>query len=136
MTAQTLIILGALIFGVLGIIHLVYTFFTTKFAPRDPEVAPLMQQTTLRLTRETTVWNAWIGFNASHSLGAILFAVLYLLLAGRHMESLIQDHSLVWIAVAFSMAYLYLAWRYWFRIPLIGIAAAAACFLVSAILLS
>jgi len=66
---KILIIIGASIFGILGTMHLLYTFFTNKFTARNQHVVEAMQSTSPVLTKETTMWKAWIGFNASHSLG-------------------------------------------------------------------
>jgi len=136
MTAQLLIVTGALLFGLLGSLHLAYTFHTGLFAPRDPATEAAMKATHPVLTSRTTMWKAWIGFNASHSLGALLFAALYLLLALAHMPWLEEAPALAWLAAAGAAAYLVLAVRYWFRTPLIGIALATACFLGAAITLS
>ncbi|WP_455710250.1 LIC_13387 family protein [Pseudoalteromonas maricaloris] len=46
-----------------------YTFSTEKFNPYDISAAEAMKRTSPQLTKETTIWRAWIGFNASHSLG-------------------------------------------------------------------
>ena len=81
---QTLIIVGALVFGVLGAIHLVYTFFTSKFDAFDASVTEAMKTTSPVLTKETSLWNAWIGFNASHSLGAMLVAGIYVPILRRN----------------------------------------------------
>jgi hypothetical protein len=132
--AQALLIAGAAIFGLLGSLHLVYTFFTDKFLPRAGAVAEAMKGTSPMLTRQTTMWEAWIGFNGSHSLGAILFAAVYLILATQHMELLAHSKSLLLVPVLAGATYLWLAYTYWFRIPLAGIAAATTCF-VSAFLL-
>jgi hypothetical protein len=43
-----------------------------------------MSATAPVISRETTMWKAWIGFNASHSLGAILFGLVYGYLALAH----------------------------------------------------
>lgn len=136
MPTQTLIVAGALIFGLLGTVHLAYTLFTGMFSPRDATTEAAMKLTHPRLTRRTTLWKAWVGFNASHSLGAMLFAAIYLLLALAHMDWLREAPGLVWLAALGALAYLALAVRYWFRTPLIGIALASVCFLVAAIVLS
>jgi len=75
---KVLFVTGALIFGVLGTIHLIYTFFSNKFDTIDPSVKEAMKNTSPILTKETTIWKAWVGFNASHSLGAMLFAGIYI----------------------------------------------------------
>jgi hypothetical protein len=38
-----------------------------------------MKQTSPVLTGETSMWDAWVGFNTSYSLGAMLFAADYAL---------------------------------------------------------
>jgi hypothetical protein len=133
---QILIVLGAAVFGLLGAMHLFYTFFTNKFDARDPTASAAMKATSPVLTRRTSLWNAWIGFNASHSLGALLFAAIYLILASEHMLVLRDSPALAWLPVAGSAAYLVVARRYWFRSPLVGIAISGACFLAAAVSLS
>lgn len=136
MLEQTLIVIAASLFGLLGALHLIYTFFTDSFDARDAATTAAMKTTHPVLTRRTTVWNAWIGFNASHSLGALLLAAVYLVLALGHMPWLRESPALVWLAVAASLGYLALAQRYWFRTPLIGIALATVCFGAAAVALS
>ena len=68
---------SAAIIGLLGAIHLLYTFHGPKLTPRDDELRRRMEQVAPVLTRETTMWKTWIGFNASHSLGALLFAAVF-----------------------------------------------------------
>jgi hypothetical protein len=136
MLEQILLITGAAIFGTLGTIHLVYTFFSDKFDPRDAAVRDAMQVTTMRITRATSLWNAWIGFNASHSLGAMVFGLFMLLLATLHMDFLRSAPLFAWLAVANTLAWLVVGWRYWFRIPTTGLALSALCFLIAAVKLS
>ena len=135
MAEQILLVIGASIFGILGVLHLYYTFFTNKFMTRDRNVAEAMKQTSPILTGRTSMWNAWIGFNGSHSLGAIVIAVFYILLAATHMEVIRETRSFILLAVGIGFSYLYLAIKYWFKIPLIGILIATICFVISAILI-
>lgn len=135
MLAQTLMIAGAAVMGVLGTAHLVYTFCTDKFDPNDVSTKAAMQASHPVLTRRTTLWRAWVGFNASHSLGAMLFATIYLILAISHIELLFTSPALAWLAVVGSGCYLLLAVRYWFRTPLIGCAISTACFTCAAAIL-
>jgi hypothetical protein len=135
MVEQILLIIGAAIFGILGALHLYYTFFTNKFMTRDGTVAEAMKKTSPLLTKRTTMWDAWIGFNGSHSLGAIIIAVFYILLATTHMEVIRETKSFIMLAVLIGASYLFLAIKYWFRIPLIGILIATMCFMISAILI-
>ena len=136
MVDQCLMVAGGAIFGFLGALHLAYTFFTTKFDPYDASVADAMKSTSPRISRQTTMWRAWIGFNGSHSLGAIAFAALVIVLAAQRMDVIVDAPVFAWIAVVNGLAYLALAKRYWFRIPLVGIALATACFAVAAVRLS
>lgn len=133
MIDTVLVAFGAAIFGVLGTLHLLYTFFTPKFDPRDPTLAQAMRATSPRITRHTTMWKAWIGFNASHSLGAMLFAAFYLVLAIQHPELLRDTKVFLVLGLVTTLAYLALGFKYWFRIPITGIFIAAACFAVATI---
>jgi hypothetical protein len=116
-------------------LHVIYTFFTSKLEPRDPAVADAMKTTCPVLTKLTSLWNCWIGFNGSHGLGIWLFAVTYLFLAVGHMAWLRESPALTWLPVVGSAAYLLLG-RYWFRTPIIGLDFATACFLAAAFALS
>jgi hypothetical protein len=136
MLAQLLIVAGALVFGLLGAVHLAYTFFTNKLDAREASTTAAMKATSLVLTRRTSLWKAWIGFNASHSLGILLFAAIYLLLAIGHMPWLRQSLALVWLPVFAGASYLVLARLYWFRTPLIGVGIATTCFVVAALILT
>ncbi len=135
MIEQILLITGAAIFGILGTLHLYYTFFTNKFTTRDRKVVEAMKGTSPMLTGQTSMWNAWIGFNASHSLGAMVIAIFYILLATTHMEVIRETKSFSLLAVLIGGSYSYLAKKYWFRVPFIGILIATICFAVSAILI-
>ena len=131
---KILIIIGASIFGILGTMHLLYTFFTNKFTARNQHVVEAMQSTSPVLTKETTMWKAWIGFNASHSLGAIAFSGVYLLLSIEQMEMFLETKGLLVLAVLVGVSYVVLAKQYWFRIPFVGLLIATLCFLGAAIL--
>jgi hypothetical protein len=136
MTDQILLLVAAAIFAALGALHLFYTFVGTRLHPRDPAVIEAMRGTPLRITRETTVWRAWIGFNASHSLGAIVFAAFVALLAWTRMDVLRAQPAFAWLAAGNALAWLALARAYWFRIPFVGLAVASACLLAAAVRLS
>lgn len=126
--AQLLIIIGALIIGLLGLTHLLLTFASNKFEAFDANVTQAMKTTTPIITKNTTLWRAWIGFNASHSLGALLFTGVYLPLAVWHFPMLFQSLWFLILPLIISGAYLLLAYRYWFKAPLIGISIALLCF--------
>jgi hypothetical protein len=74
LAAKNLMVLSASIILTLGVVHLVYTFWGPKLMPRDPALQISMSQISPVITKETTMWRAWVGFNASHSVGLILSA--------------------------------------------------------------
>lgn len=101
----------------LGCIHLPITFRGGKLHPRDAGLMVRMKEISPILTRETTMWRAWIGFNASHSLGAILFGLVYGYLALAQAAFLFQSTSLLLLGMAFLPAYVFLGKTYWFSVP-------------------
>jgi len=127
MIEQLLILIAAFILGGLGVIHLIYTLWANKFNPSHQSVMDSMKQSALVITNETTMWKAWIGFNISHSLGLIVIAVLYFVLASFHIDLLLTHIWLLIVAIITSFIYLLLAEKYWFKIP-------KALFLISFIL--
>jgi len=124
-----LIAAAGCIVALLGSIHLLYTYRGPKLLPRDAQTVERMQADTLRITRQTTLWKAWIGFNASHSLGAILFGVFYAYFALWHADWLAQSLFLRAMGLAVLAIYVLLARRYWFSIPLRGLALALLLYL-------
>jgi hypothetical protein len=68
---------SAVITLIAGALHLGGTFFGPDLRPRDPELETRMKEVPLVDSSQTTMWKAWIGFNAILSLGLILFGVLY-----------------------------------------------------------
>lgn len=133
---KILLISGAAIFGILGSIHLIYTFFTNKFDAYDASTTEAMKNTSPVLTKDTTVWNAWIGFNASHSLGAMLVAGFYIPLSIHYFEVIRESIWFSVLPVLIGFSYLYLAKRYWFKIPYTGVLISTLCFLGAAILIN
>jgi hypothetical protein len=116
-----LIAASAAIILFLGLAHLLFTFYGPKMQPQDSELITRMQETNLVITRETTLWMAWIGFNASHSLGAILFGAVYGYLSLAHSVFLFQSTYLLSLGLVFLFVYVFLAKRYWFSVPFRGI---------------
>lgn len=133
--AKALVTAGAAIMFVLGMVHLAYTYFGAKLAPADPAVQDAMRATPLGLTAETTVWNAWVGFNASHSLCAIFFGLVYAYLALGQGELLARSGYLQAVGLGVLVAFVVLARLYWFSVPFFGVSAALACYLVGVVLL-
>ena len=129
--SQSLIAASAGIVFALGGIHLCCTFFGKAFSPRDAGLEARMKAVSPRLTQEITMWNAWIGFNASHSLGAMLFGALYAYMAIARPAVLFGSLFLLALGLAFLAALLALARVYWFRIPFRGILCATVAYSVA-----
>ncbi|ODV42381.1 hypothetical protein AWV79_27540 [Cupriavidus sp. UYMMa02A] len=120
----------------LGAVHLTYTFTSRKLHPKDQNTAVLMQASSPVISGRTTMWNAWIGFNASHSFGAILFGVFYLYLTQAAPGLLTASLFLQLVGALALAAYAVVAKRYWFRTPLLGIFLAFSLYLAGAIALA
>ena len=80
------------------------------------------------ISRETTMWKTWIGFNASHSFGAILFGAVYGYLAINDGVFLFQSRFLLLLGLLFLAGYVFLGKRYWFSAPFRAIAVATALY--------
>lgn len=131
MAAKYLWIFGSLIFTFLGFIHVFFTFFTKKFSPRTKNLECEMKSTNLILTKQTTIWNAWIGFNASHSIGAIFIGIINIYLVGMSDSLMQTDHFYKLFNILTCGFYLWLAKKYWFKTPFIAILIAFICFIIS-----
>jgi len=121
MVVALLLVIGSMTIGVLGLIHLLYTFRTDKFEPRDEKLGLRLREVSPVLTSETTMWKAWVGFNASHSLGAMLFAAVFGYLAMFELDFLLSSPFLVALSLVTLGSYLVLARSYWFKVPFLGI---------------
>ncbi len=136
MTAA-LYVIGAVPFIILGGLHGLYTvideFAPRRLAPKDTSLIEALRMAPLGITQETNMWRAWIGFNLSHSLGAVAFGLLYAYLAIAHAEFLMMAGPLLWAAPLIGAVYIYTAWRYWFSVPLIGVCAGTASFIAGAL---
>lgn len=136
--SRYLFLVGALPFVLLGLAHALATPRTTAepkgLSPRDPALREAMSKETLLLTRRTNMWLAWVGFNLSHSLGAVLFAGVVLLIGRSPASFQAQAGVFLPLTVVVSGLYLVLGLRYWFRTPIIGVALSGVCFVASSIL--
>jgi hypothetical protein len=129
--APLLIAGGAAIILLLGLVHLLYTFHGSNLLPRDRELQARMQEVSPVITRETTMWKAWVGFNASHSYGAILFGAVYGYLSLAHSAFLFQSTFLLALGLLLLFGYVFLGKRYWFSIPFRGILLATTLYVLA-----
>jgi hypothetical protein len=116
--------LSAAILAVLGTLHLIYTVHDAVrvpkyFVPRDKALLPAMRQTKVALAPGGhDYWDALVGFHFSHSIGILLLATMIAL------ETVYPTGWLRPLLCGVGAAYVLIAWRYWFRTPLIGVAIA------------
>jgi hypothetical protein len=129
MLAQTLVASSGILVLSMGSGHLFGTFLTPLFDARDPELQARMRQVSPRISPRTTMWDAWIGFNASHSLGAMLFGLVYAYLALFHFELLAGSLFLAGLGLAFLASMLVVGAFYWFRVPITGLVIATTLYI-------
>lgn len=130
MISRTLIGASAAIILYLGGVHLVYTAFTHKLNPAEEQLETAMTRTPMRISAQTTMWDAWIGFNYSHSLGLILFGLLFGYLVICRWDVLHRSFFLILVGFLVLLAYVVLARVFWFRAPFIGVSCATLLYVV------
>ena len=131
MTARILMVISASIIFTLGVIHFVYTFWGPKLMPRDRTLQISMSQVSPVITKETTMWRCWVGFNVSHSMGLILFGLVFGFLALAHGQLLFQSPFLLVVGLAVLGGFVVLCKVYFFSGPLIDISISLACYVAS-----
>ena len=131
MAAKVLMILSASIAFTLGAVHLIYTFWGSNLTPRDPALQISMSQIAPVITKETTMWRCWVGFNASHSMGLILFGLVFGYLALAHGKLLFQSPFLLVVGLAMLGGFVVLCKVYFFSAPLRDLSISLACYVAS-----
>lgn len=131
--AQYLVAASALVIFALGALHLLFTFVGTKLQPRDQTLLARMHEISPKITRETSMWKAWVGFNASHSFGALLYGCVYAYLALAHGAMLFASPYLLSVGLVLLCGYIFLGKRYWFSVPYRGILLATALYVAALI---
>jgi len=131
LAAKILMVLSASILFTLGVVHLVSTFWGPNLTPRDPALQISMSQTAPVITKETTMWRCWLGFNASHSMGLILFGLVFGFLALAHGQLLFQSPFLLVVGLAMLVGFVVLGKLYFFSVPLTGVTISLVCYVAS-----
>ena len=131
MMVGALLAIAGVIYGVLGLLHAVFTLLDERnprrLAPDDPAVTTAMQNSKLRLSRgATTMWQAWISFNLTHSLAAMLFGAACLIVAA-HFGLFVFSPWALFALAAVSLVFALIGLRYWFGVPRAGALIATAC---------
>jgi hypothetical protein len=130
MKASVFIAASAAVMLLLGFVHLLYTFRGMNLHPRDPELTARMMAVSPVISPETTMWRTWVGFNATHSLGLILFGAAFGYLAVWHSAFLFQSRFLLALGFVSLLSYAVVAKLYFFRAPFRGVVAAAVLYLL------
>jgi hypothetical protein len=131
MAAKILMVLSASIVFTLGVVHLVYTFWGPTFTPRDPALQISMSQIAPVISKETTMWRCWVGFSATHSMGLILFGLVFGFLALAHGPLLFQSPFLLVVGLAMLGGIVVLCKVYFFSAPFTGMSISLACYVAS-----
>ncbi|WP_461093124.1 LIC_13387 family protein [Spirosoma gilvum] len=134
MLSKYLWMTGSMIIASLGSIHLYYTFFSTAFSSTNQTMIHQMEVSSPILSPDMTMWKAWLGFNASHSSGLLFLGLLNFYLALRYFDQLQSDPIFFIITLLAIGVYVWLAKRYWFSIPLMGLSLALIFFVASSVL--
>ena len=92
-----------------------------RLDPRSGDLREAMARDSPKISSGTSMWKAWVGFNASHSLGALLFGVVFGYLATARSELFFASPFLVAVGFVTLGIYAVLGRRYWFHIPFRGI---------------
>lgn len=77
------------------------------------------------------MWRCWVGFNASHSMGLILFGLIFGFLAVAHSRVLFQSPFLLVVGLAMLVGVVVLSKTYFFSAPFWGMNVSLACYLAS-----
>jgi hypothetical protein len=126
-----LLAIAGTIYSVLGALHAVFTFMDERsprrLAPDDPAVTAAMQASKMRLSRgATTMWQAWISFNLTHSLAAMLLGAACFIVAALIGTFAFPPWALFALA-GVSLLFAAIGLRYWFGVPRAGTLIATGC---------
>ena len=133
MISSGFIAASATVILLLGLTHLLYTFRGPKLHPSDPDLTATMMTVSPVISPETTMWRVWVGFNATHSFGLILFGALYGYFAVRQSGLLFHSWFLLALGFALLVGYAVVARFYFFAAPFRGVVLAAVFYLLGMI---
>lgn len=115
----------------LGLLHLRGTFFSNMFATRNPELQQEMKVSYPMISKDMSMWNAWISFNATHSVAAIFIGVINFYLALKHFNFILGDHFFFLLTIAAMSFIVWLSIKYWFSTIRIGVIVVLTCYLAA-----
>lgn len=130
--AKTFLVLGAIPFLLLGLLHIVLIILDIKkpgaLSPDDKHVRIAMHYTRLRISSQTTMWKAWTGLNLSHGAAVIIFGLWTMLMSLFYFDAFLYYVFLPPLVLFAGLYYLWLAIKYWFKFPAILVGLGAGCF--------
>ena len=133
--SRALFLLGSAIFLWLWCSHAILTLrdlsYPRYFTPTDSTVCDAMAKAPLALAPQTTVWQSWLGFNLSHSLGLLVFGGLIAALVWRDVTWLEARPVLRLMPALIALVYTGLAIRFWYWSPALATAIGCVCFLAA-----
>jgi hypothetical protein len=133
MIAKILMTVSAAIILTFGALHLLYTFRGPKLTPRDPALQTNMTQVSPVISNEMTMWQGWIGFNATHSSALILFGLIFGFLALRHEDLLFASPFLLIVGFVMLAGLVIISKAYFFSTPFAGVTVALLSYIASII---
>ena len=128
MLASTLVAASAAVAFFLGTMHLMFTFASNKFSPRDAALEARMKAVSPVISGELSMWNAWIGFNATHSMSAMLFGAVYGYLALFQPALLFMPGFFAVLGLIMLVGYVVIGRLYWFSVPFRGVSLSLALY--------
>jgi hypothetical protein len=126
---------AAIIIGLLGLVHLWMTFFGDRLTPIDAKLQARMRLEPLVITSETNMWAAWIGFNTTHSISALLFSAVYLHLSLWQPAFLFASPFFLSLGLLVLVSYTVLGSKYFFSKPNRGIRLATMMYIAAILLM-
>ncbi len=134
---RTLLALGGMVFGLLGIAHAFLTIRDLStprtFTPLDEDLRRAMQASPLAIHPTANLCRAWLGFNLSHALGVTVFGLTTMSIALADIGVFERNAVVKVSAVLIGATYVVLARHFWFRNPLIGSAVGTALVFAAAV---
>lgn len=124
MTANWIIVAGAVVFFVLGALHFRMTVADLKepkkFAPAKPGLLGELQNTRMAFRKDLkSFWRTYLGFHFSHSIGIMFYALTVIYCALVRPDVFADIYARVGVVV-FGAAYVALSRSFWFVIPFVG----------------
>ena len=135
MIAKYLWEIGSFIIAIMGALHLRGTLFTKTLYPKNEHLVTEMNASPLLLTEKLTMWKSWIGFNATHSIGAIFIGIANCYLASRYFDVLRSDPLLGVFTIFAVGGFVWVSQKYWFKTITLLLSIALLCYVTSFVLM-